>query len=154
MGIRIVVRLVIFLLAVPFVSSAVWAQGTSGISGVVKDTTGAVLPGVTVEAASPVLIEKVRSAVTDDQGVYRIVNLVPGTYTVTFSLTGFSTVKREGIALTSNFTATVDAELRVGSIEETVTVSGQSPIIDVENVVRQRVISRELLDALPTNREF
>ena len=154
MGIRMVVRLVIFLLAVTFLSSAVWAQGTSGIAGVVKDTTGAVLPGVTVEVASPVLIEKVRSAVTDDQGAYRIVNLLPGTYTVTFTLTGFSTVKREGIALTSNFTAAVDADLRVGSIEETVTVSGQSPIIDVENVVRQRVISREVLDSLPTNREF
>jgi hypothetical protein len=155
MRIRMVVRLVMILfLVVSFLPRAVWAQGTSGISGVVKDTTGAVLPGVTVEASSPVLIEKVRLVVTDDQGAYRIVNLVPGTYLVTFTLPGFSTVRREGIALTSNFTAAVDADLRVGSIEETVTVSGQSPIIDVENVVRQRVISREVLDALPTNKEF
>jgi hypothetical protein len=153
MRIRMVVRLVMILfLVVSFLPRAVWAQGTSGISGVVKDTTGAVLPGVTVEASSPVLIEKVRLVVTDDQGAYRIVNLVPGTYLVTFTLPGFSTVRREGIALTSNFTAAVDADLRVGSIEETVTVSGQSPIIDVENVVRQRVISREVLDALPRTR--
>src|SRR6266850_3999308 len=95
MGIRMVVRLVIFLLAVPFLSSAVWAQGTSGIAGVVKDTSGAVLPGVTVEATSPVLIEKLRTAVTDDQGQYKIVDLLPGTYTVTFTLTGFSTRSEE-----------------------------------------------------------
>ena len=142
------------LLALAFLPSNALAQGTGGIAGVVTDATGAVLPGVTVEAASPVLIEKVRSAVTDEQGAYRFVNLAPGLYTVTFTLTGFNTVKREGIELTSNFTATVDAEMKVGSIEETVIVSGQSPVIDVENVVRHRVISREVLDALPTNKEF
>jgi hypothetical protein len=142
------------LLTLVVLPSATSAQGTGGIAGVVTDATGAVLPGVTVEAASPVLIEKVRSAVTDEQGTYRFVNLAPGPYTVSFTLTGFNTVKREGIELTSNFTATVDAEMAVGSIEETVVVSGQSPVIDVENVVRHRVISREVLDALPTNKEF
>src|SRR5438094_639012 len=104
------------------------AQGTGGIAGVVKDTTGAVLPGVVVEAASPVLIEKVRSVVTDEQGQYKVVDLPPGVYTVTFTMTGFSTVKREGVELTSNFTAAISADLKVGQLEETVTVSGQSPV--------------------------
>jgi hypothetical protein len=124
----------------------------SGISGVVRDTTGAAMPGVTVEASSPALIEKVRSAVTDGQGLYNIVGLRPGTYVVTFTLPGFSTARREGIELTANFTANVDAELRVGGIEETVTVSGQSPLVDVQNVVQQRIVSRTLLDTLPTGK--
>src|SRR5712692_3534621 len=89
------------------------AQGTAGLAGVVKDDTGAVLPGVTVEAASPVLIEKVRTVVTDAQGQYKIVSLLPGTYAVTFTLTGFSTAKREGVELTSNFTGNVDTVMKV-----------------------------------------
>src|SRR3982074_2656811 len=102
-----------------------WAQAETGnIAGVVRDTTGAVMPGVTVEAASPALIERVRSVVSDGQGLYRIVNLRPGMVTVTFTLPGFGTVKREGIALTTGFTANVNAELKVGSLEETVTVTG------------------------------
>src|SRR5262245_24446880 len=125
-----------------------WAQGSS-IAGVVRDSTGAVLPGVTVEATSPALIEKMRSVVTDDQGLYRIVDLRPGTYTVTFTLPGFTTVKREGLELTSSFTATVNADLRVGGLEETVTVSGASPVVDVQNVVQQRLISTDVLDTLP-----
>src|SRR6266436_8640677 len=91
------------------------AHAQSAIAGVVKDTSGAVLPGVTVEASSPALIERVRSAVTDSQGQYKIVDLAVGTYAVTFNLTGFSTLKREGVQLTANFTATVNAELSVGS---------------------------------------
>jgi hypothetical protein len=132
------------------------AQGlsTGGLAGTVKDTSGAVLPGVTVEATSPVLIEKVRSAVSDDRGEYKIVSLPPGTYVITFTLTGFSVMKREGIQLTSGFTAEVNAELRVGGLEETITVSGASPVVDVQNVVQQRVISRDVLDALPINKEF
>src|SRR5438105_3626542 len=99
------------------------AQGQSGsIAGVVKDATGAVLPGVTVEVASPALIEKVRTAVTDGQGAYKIIDLRPGIYTVTFTLPGFSTVKREGLELATSVTATVNAELRVGALEETITV--------------------------------
>ena len=118
-----------------------WAQsGTSGtLAGVVKDPSGAVIPGVTVEASSPALIEKVRSVTTDDQGQYKIVELRPGMYAVTFSLPGFNTVKREGIALTSGFTATVDAEMRVGAVEETVTVTGASPVVDVQNVRTQNM---------------
>src|SRR5439155_18744810 len=109
-----------------------------GLGGVVKDTTGAVLPGVTVEAASPALIEKVRTAITDSQGLYRIVDLRPGVYSVTFTLAGFSTVKREGVKLEGSFTATVNAELAIGAVEETITVSGQSATVDIHNVVQQR----------------
>jgi hypothetical protein len=92
---------------------------------------------VTVEASSPALIEKVRSVVTDDRGEYKIVDLRPGTYTVTFSLTGFSTVKREGIELNAGFTAPVSADLKVGSLEETITVTGASPVVDVQNTRNQ-----------------
>src|SRR5262245_23202134 len=103
------------------------AQGTGGIAGVVRDTSGAVMPGVTVEASSPALIERVRSVVTDAEGQYKIIDLRPGTYSVTFTLTGFSTVKREGIEISGGFTAAVNGELKVGSLEETITVTGQSP---------------------------
>ena len=129
---------------------AAWAQQASGIAGLVRDTSGAVLPGVTVEASSPVLIEKVRSAVTDGQGRFNIVDLRPGTYVVTIALPGFNTLKREGIQLTAGFTATINAELQVGALEETVTVTGQSPLVDVQNVKQQKVVSDELLSALPS----
>ena len=116
-----------------------------------RDTSGAVLPGVTVEAASPALIEKVRTVVTDGEGRYNIVDLRPGTYAVTFTLPGFKTFKREGIVLTSGFTATVNADLQVGSLEETITVTGETPLVDTQNVRKQTVVSSELLDALPTS---
>src|SRR5262249_49361304 len=93
-------------------SSNASAQAAGNIAGVARDTTGAGLPGVTVEAASPALIEKVRSAVTDDQGNYKITDLRPGVYSVTFTLTGFNTVKREGVELTAGFTAPVNAEMK------------------------------------------
>src|SRR5262245_46406765 len=109
-----------------------WAQAS--IAGVVRASSGAVLPGVTVEAASAVLIEKVRTAVTDGTGRYQIVDLRAGTYDVTFSLTGFSTVKREGIELTGLMTASVNADLRVGAVQETITVTGESPMVDVQSV--------------------
>src|SRR6266566_89442 len=137
------------LMLVPDVS---FAQSSSGITGVVKDTTGAVVPGVTVEAASPALIEKVRTTVTDDQGQYRIVDLRPGSYSVTFTLQGFSSVKRAGIELTTNFMATVNADLKVGSVEETITVSGSSPVVDVQNTIQQRVVGKEIVDAIPSGR--
>ena len=110
------------------------------------------LPGVTVEAASPALIEKVRTVVTDGGGQYRIVDLRPGTYSVTFRLSGFNTVKREGIELTGSFTAAVNAELRVGEMTETITVTGASPIVDVQGVTQQRVLSADVIAALPTGR--
>jgi carboxypeptidase family protein len=123
--------------------AAAFAQAS--IVGLVKDASGAVLPGVTVEAASPVLSEKVRSVVTDGTGHYRIESLRPGTYTVTFTLPGFSTVKREGIELAGTFVATVNTDLRVGSIAETITVSGETPVVDVQSTTRQRVMDREIL---------
>ena len=128
----------------------VTAQSGSAIAGVVRDSTGALLPGVTVEAASPALIEKVRTSVSDGQGVFRIVDLRPGTYSVTFTLPGFTTVKREGIELTASFTATVNADMRVGSLEETITVTGEASTVDVQNVVQQRVMTRDVIDAIPT----
>src|SRR5262249_8013833 len=102
--------------------SAVYAQSTGSIAATVRDTTGAVLTGVPVEAASPALIEKVRTAVTDAQGNYYVAGLRPGVYSLTFTLTGFSTVKRDGVELTADFTANVNAELKVGSVAETITV--------------------------------
>src|SRR2546426_12475684 len=145
-----VVRLLMVssLLVLP---AAGWAQTVvSGtIAGLVVDTTGAVLPGVTVEAASPALIEKIRTAVTNDRGLYRIVDLRPGVYTVTFTLPGFSTFRREGLELTTAFTATVNAELRVGALAETVTVTGESPVVDIQNVMQQKVFAREVVDQLP-----
>jgi len=126
--------------------AAVSAQST--IAGQVRDNTGGVLPGVTVEAASPALIEGSRIVVTDGQGRYSIINLRPGLYTVTYSLPGFSTVVRQGIELASNFTATVDVTLTVGALQETVTVSGESPIVDVQQAGRTQVLTRETLDTI------
>jgi len=128
------------------------AAAQSAIAGAVTDMTGAVLPGVTVEAASPALIEGVRSGITDEQGKYSIANLRPGDYTVTFTLPGFGTVKREGLELPSNFTATVNAQLGVGSLEETINVSGASPTVDVHDGARSQVLNRDLLDNIPTSR--
>jgi hypothetical protein len=125
------------------------AQAAGSIAGVVRDTSGAVMPGVTVEAASPALIEKVRSVVTDSEGQYKIIDLRPGTYSVTFTLPGFNTVKREGIELSAGFTATVNGDLKVGALEETITVTGQSPIVDTQNVTQQKVIQMQVIQALP-----
>jgi hypothetical protein len=122
---------------------------TGTIAGVVRDTSGAVMPGVTVEATSPVLIEKVRTASTDGSGQYKIVDLPPGAYVVTFTLTGFNTVKRDGISLSGDFTATVNADLRVGQLEETVTVSGAAPMVDVQNTREQTNINRDVIDSMP-----
>ncbi len=132
--------------------ASVLAQGasTATIAGVVRDPSGGVLPGVTIEAASPALIEKVRSTVTDDRGQYRLPELRPGLYTVTFSLAGFSTLKRDGLELRTNFTAQVDVELNVSQLEETITVSGATPLVDVQSATQQRTVSRELLDTVPT----
>ena len=128
------------------------AHAQSGIHGVVRDTSGAILPGVAVEASSPVLIEKVRTVTTDGEGQYRIVDLRPGAYVVTFTLPGFATVRRDGIQLPADFTTTLNAEMRVGAVEETVTVTGQSSVVDVQAASRPQVINREELDALPTGR--
>ena len=124
------------------------------IGGTVTDTTEGVLPGVTVEARSPALIEQVRTAVTDGSGQYQIIALETGSYTVTFTLPGFSTLVREGVELSTGFTANVDAQLAVGALEETVTVTEASPIIDVQSVARNETIDREIYEALPTARTY
>ena len=127
-----------------------YAQGS--ITGTVKDASGAVLPGVTVEVSSPALIEKARVTVSDDTGQYRIVDLRPGTYKATFTLTGFNTVVREGIQLVGSFTATINADMAVGAVQETVTVVGETPVVDIQNTSRQHVISDEVIDAIPAGR--
>jgi hypothetical protein len=131
------------------VSSPAAAQSGGGIAGIVKDASGGVLPGVTVEAASPALIERARSVATDGQGVYNFTDLRPGVYTVTFTLPGFETIKRDGVEITSSFTANVNATMELGSVEETLTVSGSSPIVDVQNVVHEKVFTRDLIESLP-----
>ena len=149
---RQTVRVVILLVATIACRAAIGSAQTlqSGtIAGVVRDTSGAVLPGVTVEASSPALIEKVRTGVTDNEGVYKLINLTPGIYTVTFTLPGFSVVKREGLEISAGVTVAVNAELRVGTLEETVTVSGQTPLVDVQNSTQHRVISRQVFEELP-----
>jgi hypothetical protein len=128
------------------------AVAQSGISGLVADTTGAVLPGVTVEAASPELIEKVRTVVTDAQGRYTIIDLRPGLYSVTFTLVGFNTVRRDQINLPADFVANISVQLGVGTLEETVTVSGQTPVVDTTQAARTQVLTRDILDTLPTSR--
>src|SRR6186713_2166360 len=143
-------RSVSALFVVLLLPAAALAQ--AAITGVVRDTSGAVLPGVTVEAASPVLIERTRSVVSDDTGQYRIVDLRPGIYAVTFALPGFNTVKREGIELSGDFVATISIELRVGALEETVTVTGESPIVDVQSARVQTVIDRDVIAAIPSSR--
>ena len=120
----------------------------------IRDGSGGVLPGVTVEASSPALIEKTRTVVSDARGEYRIVDLRPGAYIVTFTLPGFSTVRREGIELTNGFTASVDADLRVGALEETITVSGQAPVVDTSSVAARRTITKDTIDALPTGKNW
>src|SRR5262245_46885164 len=143
----------VFLVAVSFLLPATaFAQAT--IAGSTRDTSGAVMPGVSVEASSPALIEKVRTAVTDDRGLFRIVSLPPGTYSVTFSLPGFNQVKRDGIELSGAFTAQIDVAMQVGGVSETVIVSATSPIADVQSVRRQTTISNEVLTAIPTARSW
>src|SRR5207237_1972158 len=119
------------------IPASVFAQAS--IAGTVKDSSGAVLPGVTVEAASPVLIEKPRTAVTDGSGQFRIVDLRPGTYAVTFTLTGFNTVKRDDVELTGSFIATINADMKVGTVQETITVTGETPIVDVQSTRKEVV---------------
>jgi hypothetical protein len=145
------------LLAIAVVMASPWAanaQSGASIAGVVKDASGGVLPGVTVEASSPTLIEKTRSAITDGSGQFRITELLPGTYTVTFTLTGFSTVKREGVELSGSFNAVVNADLKVGNVSETITVTGEPPVVDLQATTRQTVVTHAQLDALPTGRNM
>jgi hypothetical protein len=141
---------VLILVAAILLPSLAFAQGT--LTGTVRDQSGGVLPGVTVEASSPALIEKVRVAVTDDTGQYRITSLNPGTYTLTFRLTGFNLVKREGIELSGTATLTIPADMRVGTLEETITVTGETPVVDVQSAQRETVLSADVVAAMPGSR--
>lgn len=136
-----------------FTAAAATAQGSGAgtITGIVRDSSGGVLPGVTVEVSSPALIEKVRSTATDSDGSYRIPELRPGAYAVTFTLTGFATLRREGLQLTSNFTASINVELTVSTLEETITVTGQTPLVDTTTATQRTTITRDVLAAVPTS---
>jgi hypothetical protein len=139
-----------FLVLASLVLVPALAHAQSVFTGTVKDTSGAVMPGVTVEAASPALIEGVKSAITDENGSYRIGDLRPGTYKLTYTLPGFNTVIREGVELQGNFVATINIDLTVGTLQESVTVSGASPVVDVQSNAKQQVLTRDVLSAVPT----
>jgi carboxypeptidase family protein len=149
---RPIVRILALLVSIVLLPTLVSAQAV--IAGTVKDSSGAVLPGVTVEATSPALIEKVRTHVTDGTGQYRIEDLRPGVYAITYTLQGFNTFKREGIELTGSFTATVNVELKVGALTETITVSGESPVVDIQSARREVTINNDVLKAIPTARSY
>ncbi len=143
------VKVGLVLLALP-----VAAAPQSTIAGTVRDASGGVLPGVTVEASSPALIEKARTVSTDGEGRYAIVDIRPGLYTVVFSLQGFSTVRQEEIVVPSNVSVPINAELKVGTVEETITVAAASPVVDVQNVSRTQVMTREMIDNIPNARNI
>jgi hypothetical protein len=132
--------------------SLAFAQAT--LTGTIRDASGAVLPGVTVEVASPVLIEKVRTATSDGAGLYRLAELLPGTYSITYTLPGFTTVKREAVEITGVGVQTINVDMRVGSVEETITVTGETPIVDVQSTRRQQVVDDEVIRALPATRGY
>src|SRR5205809_3468857 len=132
--------------------TSAFAQTT--LSGVVRDSSGGVLPGVTVEASSPVLIEKVRSAITDGSGQYQIVDLRPGTYAVAFSLSGFATAKRDGVEVTGSGVITINIDMRVGNVAETVDVRGETPVVDIQSTRRQSVIVNQIINELPASRSY
>src|SRR5436189_266756 len=152
-GMRTSARIILGTACLALLPMAASAQ-TSTIAGTVRDTSGAVLPGVTVEVSSPALIEKVRTATTDGSGQFQITQLRPGTYSVTFTLPGFTVVRREGVELTSDFTATINADLRVGAVQETITVAAESPVVDVANITARTVMTRDVHDAIPTGRNI
>src|SRR5215467_158830 len=142
----------VVVLALLFLPASAFAQAS--ISGTVKDASGGVLPGVTIEAASDVLIEKVRTATTDGNGRYQIVDLRPGTYTVSFTLTGFNTIKREGVELSGTGNTVVDTDLKVGSVAETITVTGETPLVDVSSTRKESVLDHDTVQNLPSSRQY
>src|SRR5215470_7513402 len=141
---------IVWFVVLLMVPASAFAQ--AWLSGVVKDPSGAVLPGVTVEAASPVLIEKTRTAITDGTGQYRLTELPPGTYSLTFTLSGFATVKRADVDVSGAGVIIINADLKVGAVSETITVSGETPVVDVQSATRQEVLSNDVLKTLPVTR--
>jgi len=149
---RLVYRALLVVSSLTCLATSAHAQ--SAVAGTVRDSSGAVLPGVTVEAASPVLIEKVRTSSTDGTGQYRITDLLPGTYTLSFSLSGFATVRREEIALTGSGVTTINAEMRVGNVTETLTIRGETPVVDIQTTKRQEVLTSDVVRAIPATRSY
>jgi hypothetical protein len=149
---RVLTKAVFALSCLLTIPAAAYGQGA--IAGQVKDASGAVLPGVTVEAASPVLIEKTRNVVTDGSGNFRIENLRPGSYTVTFTLTGFSTVKRDDVMVSGSAVTTADASLRVGAVAETITVTGETPVVDTASTRKEVVLDHDAVQSLPSSRQY
>src|SRR2546421_1724769 len=149
---RSIVKIMAAAAAAVFLPSAVYAQ--VALAGTVKDASGAVLPGVTVEAASPAVIEKTRTAVSDATGQYRIESLQPGTYTVTFTLSGFSTLKREGVEMSGTGVITINADLKVGGVSETITVTGATPVVDVASTKTAVTLDNETMRNLPSVRSY
>jgi len=149
---RLVYRALVVIASLSIFATSAHAQ--SAVAGTVRDTSGAVLPGVTVEASSPVLIEKTRTSTTDGTGQYRITDLLPGTYTLTFSLSGFATIRREEIALTGSGVTTINADMRVGNVTETLTVRGETPVVDIQTTKRQEVLTSDVVRAIPATRSY
>ena len=148
----LLMRSLFFLTCLLAAQSTAWAQAV--LAGTVRDSSGAVLPGVTVEASSPALIEKVRTTVTNGAGRYRIEELRPGTYTLTFSLPGFATVKHDGVIVSGSAVIAVDSEMRVGGVQETVTVTGETPVVDVQSTRREIALDNETVRSLPSVRSY
>src|SRR4051812_17238757 len=143
-------KVLLILLTAVLLPSRAFAQGT--LTGTVRDQSGGILPGVTVDASSPALIEKVRTGITDGSGQYRITGLNPGTYSLTFMLPGFNVVKRDGIEVSGTATLTIPVEMRVGALAETITVTGETPVVDVQTVQRQAVLNADVIAAIPATR--
>ena len=143
----------LLVIALPLLAPS-WALAQGSITGTARDSSGGVLPGVTVEASSDVLIEKVRTAVTDGNGQYRIVDLRAGTYVVTFTLPGFNAFRRSGVVIEGAFTATVNADMKVGELQETITVTSESPIVDVQSIRRQVTIDSDTISAIPASKSY
>src|SRR5205823_2399701 len=150
--VRAAIKGLVVVIGVAAMPASVFAQPS--IAGSVKDSSGGALPGVTVEATSPVLIERVRSVVTDASGQYAIVDLRPGTFTVTFTLPGFNVVTRAGVELTGSFTATANAQLSVGGMTETVTVTADSSLIDLRSSKQPVAMTSEIVSRIPTGRSL
>ena len=149
---RSLVRALVVLAAVLILPRVAFAQ--AAIAGLVRDSSGGVLPGVTVEASSPALTEKVRTVLTDGTGQYRIVTLPPGTYVVKFSVSGFTTVQRDEVIVSGSGVIPINAEMRVGALAETIVVSGSSPLVDTQTTRRETVINSETINGLPITRNY
>jgi hypothetical protein len=149
---RLTPRTLLLLAVLVLLPALAHAQAT--LAGTVRDSSGAVLPGVTVEAASPALIEKVRTAVSDSSGQYRITELPPGTYALTFTLSGFTTLRRDSVIVSGSGVIPINADLRVGALQETITVTGESPLVDTQTTRREVVVNAETLSTLPITRTY